>query len=58
MAFKSINELNTFIKVIEDSVEHDCNRDIVYCIKCANCDASYVGQTKRKLKTRISERTK
>jgi len=29
---------------------------MVYKLKCNNCDATYIGQTKRQLKTRIVER--
>jgi len=32
--------------------------NIVYKLSCSNCEASYVGQTKRQLKTRINEHEK
>lgn len=37
------------------SVNHFDQKNTVYCILCDNCDATYVGQTGRKLKTRINE---
>jgi len=33
----------------------ESNRNVVYKIECKNCNATYVGQTGRKLKTRIQE---
>jgi len=34
------------------------NNNVVYKISCNNCNASYVDQTKRQLKTRINEHIK
>ncbi|KYN11190.1 hypothetical protein ALC57_16658 [Trachymyrmex cornetzi] len=55
MAFFSLNKLNCFIKTHKDPLPNMAKKHIVYKINCNNCDASYVGQTKRKLKTRITE---
>jgi len=44
-----------FISSHKDCTELFDNNDVVYKIFCKDCDASYVGQTKRKLKTRINE---
>ncbi|EFN65284.1 hypothetical protein EAG_04622, partial [Camponotus floridanus] len=43
------------IKVHKDMVPRLHKTNVVYKIDCADCDASYVGQTSRKLSTRISE---
>ncbi|KYN26675.1 hypothetical protein ALC57_03955 [Trachymyrmex cornetzi] len=55
VAFKPINTLNSIIKTGKDklkSMEHSC---VVYRIDCLDCEACYVGQTKRKIETRIAE---
>lgn len=39
----------------KDVLPNNHKKNVVYKIMCKNCDASYVGQTGRKLKTRITE---
>ncbi|KYN22630.1 hypothetical protein ALC57_04969, partial [Trachymyrmex cornetzi] len=53
VSFFSVNKLNKFIRVHKDSLPIESKRNVVYRINC--CDASYVGQTGRRLKTRIAE---
>jgi len=58
LAYIGLNKLNTFIRAQKDkllSLLHSNIKLIVYKTNCKNCDASYVGQTKRFLKTRINE---
>ncbi|KYN09427.1 hypothetical protein ALC57_18459, partial [Trachymyrmex cornetzi] len=55
IAYKSVNSLNKFIKTGKDRLDKMNNNNVVYKISCCDCDCSYVGQTKRKLKTRIKE---
>ncbi|KYN10006.1 hypothetical protein ALC57_17868, partial [Trachymyrmex cornetzi] len=55
IAYKPINSLNKFIKTSKDKLDKMDNSNVVYKINCCNCDCSYVGQTKRKLKIRIKE---
>lgn len=50
IGYRCINKLNRFIKVHKNKKEHD-NNNVIYKIWRNNCDASYVGQTKRNLKT-------
>ncbi|KYN11355.1 hypothetical protein ALC57_16496 [Trachymyrmex cornetzi] len=55
IAYKPMNKLNSIIKTGKDKLDimEQCN--VVYKINCLNCESSYVGQTKRKIKTRLKE---
>lgn len=55
MGFRCLNKLSNFIKVHKDRNKLECNCNVIYKIYCKDCDASYVGQTKRKLSTRLKE---
>jgi len=55
LAFTCYNKLNRLIKVQKDPLPVFSRSNVVYRINCHDCDASYVGQTKRILKTRIGE---
>ncbi|XP_020295370.1 uncharacterized protein LOC109860580 [Pseudomyrmex gracilis] len=58
LSFRILNTLRNFIKVHKDDLSHDSLCNVVYKINCSSCDASYVGQTSRQLRTRISEHHK
>ncbi|KYM94067.1 hypothetical protein ALC62_15328, partial [Cyphomyrmex costatus] len=55
LSFFSLNKLSCFIHSHKDHVSNMKRRNLVYKINCKDCNASYVGQTKRTLKTRITE---
>jgi len=55
LAFTCYNKLNKFIKVQKDPLPSSARSNVVYQIDCLECDASYVGQTKRVLQTRVGE---
>jgi len=55
IGYRCLNKLNMIIKTHKDKNLHSQNSSVVYKINCNDCDASYVGQTKRQLKTRIKE---
>ncbi|KYN26684.1 hypothetical protein ALC57_03945 [Trachymyrmex cornetzi] len=49
------NKFNRFTKVQKGILPKYCNKNMIYKIECKDCDASYVGQTSRKLSSRIAE---
>jgi len=55
LAFFSLNKLGRIIKAQKDRLMLECNKNVVYKFSCKNCDSTYVGQTKRKLNTRLTE---
>jgi len=55
LAFTIPNTLNIFIKTGKDKIDNYNRCGVVYKINCKDCEVSYVGQTKRRLITRIKE---
>jgi len=55
IGYRVLNSLGKFIKVHKDTNELLNNNNVVYKISCKDCNASYVGQTKRQVKIRIKE---
>jgi len=55
LAFTVGNKLNKIIKRHKDALPVLSHSDVVYKLSCNSCDASYIGQTKRQLNTRVVE---
>jgi len=55
LAYTTKNSLQKYIKTGKDKLNPDSCCGVVYKINCHDCEASYVGQTKRSLKTRVKE---
>jgi len=53
--FRCLHKLSRIIKVHKDIDQPMSKNNVVYKIFCKDCEASYVGQTKRQLKTRLKE---
>jgi len=51
----AILSVQEYLKIIKKQIKMNKTEFVVYKLCCKNCDASYVGQTSRQLKTRISE---
>ncbi|KYM94019.1 hypothetical protein ALC62_15366 [Cyphomyrmex costatus] len=48
-------EMSSDPRIFIEPIPHDTKMNVIYKIKCNDCDATYVGQTKRKLITRVNE---
>jgi len=56
VAYYGVNKLRNIIKIShKDPLPNFCKKNVVYKLNCNNCEATYVDQTKRQLKTRIVE---
>jgi len=55
LTFFSLNKLGRVIRAQKDPLQLGSNKNVVYKLKCTNCDATYIGQTKRRLITRVAE---
>jgi len=53
--FYDANKLREFIRVHKDFLLRDKKSNVFYKISCKSCDASYMGQTCRQLKSRITK---
>ena len=58
VVYSTKNKLNNIIKLGKDKTKTRYNVHVVYKINCKDCNASYVGQTGRRLNVRIKEHTK
>jgi len=55
LAFSLNNKLNGLIKLYKDSSPRMNHSNVIYKILCKDCNASYVGQTGRRLAIRLKE---
>ena len=55
VAFKPSNSIGSRLVRLKDKIPKTQTRNCVYCIKCTQCTAVYIGQTARELGVRIAE---
>jgi hypothetical protein len=55
VAYNNNGKLSDLLGTAKDKIIDDNEKSGIYEIKCSSCDAIYIGQTKRKLKTRYKE---
>ena len=58
VVYSTKNKLNNIIKLGKDKTEKVNQANVVYKINCKDCNASYVGQTSRRLQVRAKEHAK
>jgi len=58
LAFFSLQKLGRIIRAQKDFLPLGCVKNVIYKINCKDCEATYIGQTKRKLSTRVGEHKK
>jgi len=52
------NNMTHIVIKAKDKIKMNKNNNTVYCIKCKDCTATYIGQTKRDLECRVKEHIK
>ena len=55
MTYSGFNKVQRFVHPQKDTLPNMFRTNVVYKINCRDCDTSYVGQTGKRLKTRIAE---
>jgi len=55
VGFRILNKIEKIVRIQKDQTEYTKKSNIVYKISCKDCDATYTGQTKRQLQTRVKE---
>jgi len=58
LAFFSLHKLGRIIRAQKDNLPIGHSKNVVYRLNCKDCSAVYIGQTKRRLNTRIDEHKK
>ena len=54
----TMRKLKSVLPSLKPGIEKALKSGVVYQIKCAGCEAAYVGQTRRHLATRFKEHLK